>query len=350
MKKLSINLFVLTMFMLAISACQKDETEDPAVPDPIIDNSLIIAYSSYSTYVIVSPTTGEVLSSVQPNIIGLQKWALGFRSQKAVITSKEPGGSYVKVIYTCDRSTGDNLFQVTSQDDWDVTQLDVSPTGPQIVFAAQDVDMLSDDQIHIINEDGSGYQQLTFKDEGIECPGKIATKMVFAYEPAWSPNGAYIAFNGKLREIDANHPHDAIIIMDANGNTKEVMYSEPFETVHFTDICWTQDGKFLVFLMGLGNDQQVKVLNVNTGAMTDVTNSFLVEGLHPTGIWTSPNTDQIAFNKYEPGGGDLYVINYTVSDTDQFMISGGWSLLSSHDASGYHYGDPDWQLWPTYTE
>jgi len=347
MKKYTFSLIFLSILFMAFTACQKDEADqDDPEPVPEVETSLIIAQSDVGTYVIVSPKTGAVLEAVQPSVIGLQKWALGYQSSKAVFTSKEPGGSFVKVIYTCERATGNSLYQVTSEEDWDVTDIDVSPVASHIVFAAQDVDMLSDDQIHRINEDGTGYQQLTYKDEGVECPGKIATKMVFAYDPVWSPNGAYIAFNGKLREIDTNHPHDAIIIMDANGNNKQVVYSEPFETVSISDICWTQDGKFLVFIIGLGNDTQVKVLNVNTLAVTDITTSLTVNGLHPTNIWTSPNTDQIIFNKYEPGGGDLYAIDYLITDTDQFMISGSWIMLSSHETSGYHYGAPDWQLYP----
>ncbi|MEE4257476.1 MAG: hypothetical protein V2I47_10595 [Bacteroidales bacterium] len=351
MKKYTFSLIFVSILFLAFTACQKDEADqDDPEPVPEVDNSLIIAQTDVYTYVIVSPTTGAVLSAVQPNVISLERWTLGYHSNKAVFTSKEPGGSFVKVIYTCERATGNSLFQVTSEEDWDVSEFDVSPVAPTIVFAAQDVDMLSDDQIHRINEDGSAYQQLTFKDEGIECPGKIATKMVFAYEPAWSPNGAYIAFNGKLREIDSNHPHDAIIIMDANGNNKQVVYSEPLNTINISDICWTQDGKFLVFLMGLGNEMQVKVLNVNTLGMIDITNQLTVNGSQPTSLWTSPSTNQIVFNKYEPGGGDLYLINYLISDTEQFIVNGTWTMLASREASGYHYGEPNWQHWPANLE
>ena len=169
--------------------------------------------------------------------------------------------------------------------------------------------------------------------------------MVFAYMPSWSPNGAYIAFNGKLREIDQNHPHDAVMIMDAYGNTKTVMYSQPVEEANFQDICWTRDGKFLIFLMGGGNDYEVKVLNVLTQDMVDITANLTVNGLQPTNIWTSPNEDRIIFNKYEPGGGDLYEIAFNVTDTDQFQIVGSYSILAAQQNKGLGFGAPDWQLW-----
>ncbi len=346
MKKINFKLFIMLIAVGVLVACQKDEEEDPVAPVVHQDNSLIIAQNNTSAYVIVSPSSGEIKSEVQPAVISLEDWALGYQSQKAVITSKEPGGTFVKVIYTCDRATGNNLFQVTSENDFDVMQMDVSSIGPNIVFAAQDVNNLSDDQIHRINENGSGYQQLTFKDEGIECPCKVATKMIAAYEPAWSPNGSKIVFNGKLREIVTNHPHDAVIIMDAFGGNKEVLYSQPLNTVNLSDLCWTRDGKFLVFQMGLGNEIQVKVLNVNTLDMTDITSQMLVEGLHPTNLWTSPTENKIVFNKYEPGGGDLYTIEYTITDTGQFVVSGTPIMLASHDATEKHFGKPHWQVYP----
>lgn len=344
MRKYVSFLFMTLIASSILVSCQKDE-EDQETTE-ILDNSLIITRSTVSEYVIVSPSTGIVLAKVQPNVIGLENWVLGYMSQKAVITSKEPGGSFVKVIYTCGRTTGDNLFQVTSEDDFDVMQMDVSLVGPNIVFAAQEVGNESNDQIHRINEDGTGYQQLTFKDEGIVCPGRVATKMVFAYMPCWSPDGTKIAFNGKLREIDTNHPHDAVIIMDADGSNKQVLFSVPMEEADYKDICWTHDGKFLVFLMNEGNDVKVKVLNVDTQAIIDISSHMTVNGLHTTNLWTSPNSNRIAFNKYEPGGGDLYVIGYTVTDTDQFVIEGAYTILASHNATGLHFGKPNWQIFP----
>ncbi len=347
MKKITIKLLALFLTFVVVSGCQKDEVEEPDLPIVELDNSLIIANSGTGKYVIVSPTSGAVKAEVQPNVKSLTDWALGYMSQKAILLSKEPGGSFVKVIYTCDRETGSNIFQVTSEQDWDVLAMDGSPTGPHIAFAAQDVNMLSDDNIHRINEDGSSYQQLTFKDEGIDCPpSKIAMKLVAAYDPAWSPAGNSIAFDGHLRELDNTNPHNVIIIMDANGGNKQVVYDVPMEETHYKDICWTRDGKFLIFLVTEGTEVKAKALNVNTKVIVDFTNHIKVDGLHPESLWTSPNENKIAFNKYQPGGGDLYVIDFIVTETDQFMISGSYKLLSAAQGKGMGFGGPDWQLFP----
>jgi Tol biopolymer transport system component len=179
----------------------------------------------------------------------------------------------------------------------------------------------------------------------VECPTKIATKMVFAYMPAWSPNGAYIAFNGKLREIVENHPHDAVMIMDATGNNKTVLYSEAKEEANFQDICWTRDGNFLIWLQGGGNNYLVKVLNILTQDMVDITVNLTVNGLQPTNLWTSPDDNRIVFNKYEPGGGDLYEISYKITDTGHFQVDGTYSILAAQHSKGAGFSAPDWQLW-----
>jgi Tol biopolymer transport system component len=142
-----------------------------------------------------------------------------------------------------------------------------------------------------------------------------------------------------------NHPHDAVLIMDANGNNKTVVYSEPIEEVNFQDICWTRDGKFLIWLQGRGNEFEVKVLNVLTQDMIDITANLTVNGLQPTNIWTSPNEDRIVFNKYEPGGGDLYDISYKITETGQFQVVGTYSILAAQQSKGPGFDAPDWQLW-----
>ena len=133
--------------------------------------------------------------------------------------------------------------------------------------------------------------------------------------------------------------------MDADGGNKQVLYDVPMEYSHYKDICWTQDGKFLIFLVTEGTDVKVKALNVNSKNIVDITSHLSVEGLHTESLWTSPNENKIIFNKYEPGGGDLYVIDFTVSDNDQFQIAGSYRMLASYQDNNLHFGTPDWQLW-----
>lgn len=221
--------------------------------------------------------------------------------------------------------------------------IDVAQNGPHIVFSAQNANQLSDDNIHKINEDGTGYMRLSSPDEVADCNG-IACKIWSAYDPVWSPNGSKIAFDLHLREVVELHPHNSICIMDANGTNKQVLYDLNVEEAHYHDICFTQDGQFLLFLKDLANNTEVKALHIASKTLIDITSHFIVEGLHPTDIWTSPNENKVIFNKYEPGGGDLYVIDFKISE-DQFQIDGQYRMLASQDVHKLHFGAPHWQLW-----
>lgn len=338
MKSKLFKSILIVLGIIVFAQCAKKENPEPE------DNSLIIAEATTSKYVIVSPSSGTVLAEVEPNVISIDKLALGYQSQKAIITSKEPGGSFTKVIFTCDRETGDNLFQVTNEADWDVMFVDVAQTGPFIVFSAQNMNQLSDDNIHKINEDGTGYARLSAPNEIVDCFG-VSCKIFAAYDPAWSPNGSKIAFDIHLREVVELHPHNGICIMNADGSNKEVLFSENVEESHYQDICFTPDGRFLLFLHGaVGSQARVKALNINTKTVVDITNHMIVEGLYPTNIWTSPTENKIYFNKYEPGGGDLYQISYKI-EGDQFEIDGAYSMLSEVVTGGPAFGAPDCQKW-----
>lgn len=339
MKSKLLHLSIFILAILTLTNCSESEDPEPTIND----NSLIIAEASTSKYVIVSPSTGKVIDQVQPDVISINQLALGYQSKKAIITSKEPGGTATKLIFTCDRTTGDNLFQVTDKADWDVMFVDAAQTGPQLVFSAQNVDLLSDDNIHKINEDGTGYMRLSTPNEIVDCLG-TSCKIFSAYDPAWSPNGTKVAFDLHLREVVELHPHNSICIMNSDGSNKQVLYDINVEETHFSDICFTQDGQFLIFLHGQANETRVKALHISTKIILDITDHFIVNGLQPTNIWTSPNENKITFNKYEPGGGDLYVIDFKVNG-DQFQIDGNYRVLTAYQTNSLHIGVPHWQLW-----
>ena len=332
MKKIAKIIFLLLFTALVFVACEKEDSPE------VKDNSLIIVQTRGTNYGIVSPKTGDLLNEVTPQIESLNAVALGYHSTKALVISKAEAGNFIKSIFSCDRETGDNLFQITSKQDWDVMFFDGSPVGPQIVFSAQNVSQLSDDNIHKINEDGSGYMRLSSPNEAVDCLG-IACKIWSAYDPAWSPNASKIAFDIHLREIVEQHPHNSICIMNSDGSNKQVLFDENVEEAQYSDICFTQDGQFIVFLQGLANSTKAKVLHINSKTIIDITNNLTVEGLHPTSLWTSPNENKIIFNKHEPGGGDLYVIDFKI-ENEQFQIDGSYKKLADQ-----HKGAPDWQLW-----
>ena len=180
-------------------------------------------------------------------------------------------------------------------------------------------------------------------DEVVDCLG-IACKIFAAYDPAWSPDGNRVAFDLHLREVVDLHPHNSVAIMDADGSNKQVLFDVNVEETHIHDICFTRDGQFLIFLHGLANETLVKVLHISSKTVIDITNLLIVEGLHPTDLWTSPTENKIYFNKYEPGGGDLYQISYKIENS-QFMIDGTYIMLSEVVTGSPAYGAPKCQKW-----
>ncbi len=343
MKKLANNI-ILTLIMLALlPACETDEN------DIKLDNSLIIVHSKGNRYAIVSPATGKVIDEVEPGIQHhISTVALGYNSNKALLLSKEPGGTYVKVIYSCDRETGDNVFQVTSEDMWDIQTMSASPAGPQIVFHGHPVDGgASTSNLFKINIDGTGVEQLTQNREVVD-----GIELWWPKSPSWSPDGRKIAFRGTMRTPDpgAYWWGESVILMDANGRNKQILYNEPdANSGNHKDISWSKDGRFLVFLTNeyYSNPvNRVKVLAVEDGSIMDITDDLLVEGKHTTNLCTSPMENKIAFNKYQPGGGDLHVIDFIVTSNGEFQISGPFKILSKVESGGLQFGSPDWQLWP----
>lgn len=331
---------MLLLLVFLYPACEKEEESS-------LDESLIIVKSSGDSYAIVSPATGDILQDVKPGILPDQFSCahLGYRSEKVILLAKEPEGSYVKVIYTCDRETGDNITAITTKDQWDIQSLSPSLTSPKIVFHGHPADGGEDQSnLFTINLDGSGLQQLTQNREpvdGIELwwPGK----------PSWSPDGRQIAFLGTMRTPDPGGIWwgNAIIVMDADGDNKQILYNEPdSNSGNHYDISWTKDGKFLIFLTYehySNPSNRVKVLNTENGDMADITVGLLVDGKHTTNICTAPDTEKIIFNKYEPGGGDLHEINYQITEEGEFQLIGTPATKCRVSNGGRQFGSPHWQ-------
>jgi len=346
MKK-TLKFIILFLFgILAIVGCEEKE-EDPIPVDP--DNSLIIVHSMGDSYAIVSPSTSNVLYEVTPVNLNQQisARALSYNSEKALLLAKEPANSYVKIIYSCDMKTGENLAQVTSKQMWDIQSMDASRTTPSIVFHGHPVDGgASTSNLFTINLDGTNVQQVT---QNKELVGNI--ELWWPKIPAFSPDEQKIAFWGVMRTPDPGGYWwgQSIIVMNANGSDKQILYNEPeANSGTHKDISWTRDGKFLVFLTTEGYstpNERVKVLRVEDGHIIDITQNLMVDGLHTTNLCTSPVDNTILFNKYQPGGGDLHEIEYEITDNGDFRINGTYRVKCKVESGNLAFGAPNWQYW-----
>ena len=221
--------------------------------------------------------------------------------------------------------------------------IDGSPVEPRIAFSAEEVINWTR-HIHAVNEDGTEYSQLTFHEEGVDCPTKVATKLIAADFPAWSPEGSKIAFSGHLRELNTNYAHSAIMIMDSDGGNKTVLYSEPVEEPWYRDICWTRDGQFLIFSQADGGNRAVKALHINSKTIIEIQDDMQVNDLGVQNHWTSPLENKIVYMLISPGGSDLYMIQYE-KEGNELTITGGPDKITDEMNTGHGYQQPDWSHW-----
>ena len=341
MKTLPKRLYWLLALLVILPACEKKETE--------LDQSLIIVHSSGFKYAIVSPSTGKVLHEAEPDNLNqtISSRLLSYNSEKALLLAKEPSNTYVKVIYACDRETGENLEQITSEQMWDIQSMDASQAGPYIIFHGHPVDGGAlQSNIFSMNVNGTNITQLTQNKELVD-----GIELWWPYFPSYSPNGQKIAFRGNMRTPDpgAYWYGQSIIVMNANGSNKQILYNESdSNSGDHKDISWTHDGKFLVFLTTEGYNtpnRRVKVLRLADGVIKDITQNLMVDGQYTTNLCTSPVENKILFNKNQPGGGDLHEIEYEIDENGEFQIKGTYKIKCKVVDGGLQFGAPRCQLW-----
>jgi len=306
------------------------------------DHSRIISGSRTGHFVIVDPITGTDIAESAPDIKYVGETSLGYMSQTAILVSPvvEAGSP---VIFTCDPLTGGNLNQLFSDEDFYVLNIDGSRVEPRIVFSAKDaVDFLL--HIYAINEDGSNLTRLSQVEEIIDCFG-VTTKIVGADRPSWSPDGSKIACVGYLREPGSNYSHNSLIVMNADGGNKTVVFNVPFkEEAHYDDVCWTRDGEFLIFGQSEDGISKIKALHVSSKNVQEIHQFMIVGTTEHESHWVSPLQDKILYNLHSPGGSDLYTIDYAISGSSLNIISEPFQLTDQM-AVGHGYQEADWELW-----
>jgi len=339
MKKIHYYLFMV--LLVFVSACDKDEEE-------ILPDSLILAKATNAQYVLVNPDNGQDIYRIEPGTREITEIASGFNSNKVFITSHSGPNTSIKTLYSIDAGTGENLTAITNEAELDVQRISASSFAPILVFSADEVDSkLISFQIFSLTEDGLNQNQLTYYEEGIDCPdSKVSMKIVTTNFPAWSPDNSKIVFSASLRELPpANHPHHAIIIMDPNGQNKEVLYMVPKEQTHYEDFSWTPDGKFIIFTM-LEDDfhRRVKLLKVDDKQLTDITDYLEAAGEEVENLSICPDLNKLVFNQHLGGGSDLFIIPFD-TENDSFIFTGPPVQITDKASTGNKYYIPFWNLW-----
>jgi Tol biopolymer transport system component len=133
--------------------------------------------------------------------------------------------------------------------------------------------------LYAMNADGSRQKRLTKTDVDTTSP----TGIFFQTDPAWSPDGAHIAFSSK------RSGRSEIYVMRADGNATKRL-TEGGDDIHPT---WSPDGKELAF----ERSQKIYAMEADGDAVHPVSTVAANEG---DPAW-SPNGTWIAFVRKQPG-------------------------------------------------
>jgi len=141
--------------------------------------------------------------------------------------------------------------------------------------------------IYVMRDDGSHVRRLT-------------STRLYDYAPTWSPDGKHIAFVRDMHWGGAGKgQQDDIFLMNADGTQLRNLTQHP---EYDGGVTWAPDGKHLVFASGRSGETEIHVMELATGAVTQLTDNAKEGGFSAAPSW-SPDGHHIAYEQVIPGGG-----------------------------------------------
>ena len=200
--------------------------------------------------------------------------------RKIVFVRRPIGGGVDDDVYIMN-ANGTNLVRLTN--DGDSFNPEWTPDGTKIVFARSQ-------EIYLMNADGTNLVRLT-------------TNGFYDAMPTFSPDGSRVAYLCS-RPFNGTPPgrNDEICVMNADGSNERILAAHPAADL---SPAWSPDGTKITFVSnrngnGTGNDQIYSV-NADGSNLLNLSNSSTFD-FTPT--W-SPDNSKIAFTR----DGGIYVMN-----------------------------------------
>lgn len=198
-------------------------------------------------------------------------------------------GSEIHKIYTINSDGTGNRQAVFAN--IGLNHHDWSPDGTRFALVGYIGSTNSTWSIHTANPDGTNLTRLTTSEDMHDS------------EPAWSPNGAQIAFT---RTFWMQNNRDELWLMNADGGNQHYIGVEGFAAK------WSPDGSRFVFTSNLSGNNEIYICNIDGSNPLQLTHTGNDEWM-PT--W-SPDGSQIAYSlstgAWEAGSRttyEIYVMN-----------------------------------------
>lgn len=183
-----------------------------------------------------------------------------------------------------------------------------SPDGSQIAFVS---DRDGQRDVYLMNADGSSQTNLT-------------NNSALDYLPAWSPDGSQIGF------VSNRDGHPDIYVMNADGTGQTNLTNDP--AAEDSELAWSPDGSQIAFRSS--RDGNPDTFNLDIYLMN-------ADGTAQTRLTDNPAWDQQA--AWSPAGSQIaFVSGYPLGDDEVYLMNAdgtGQTNLTNDPSSD---GDPAW--------